>query len=142
PDLSCVTPLVALRRNTPGWFPFFSLRPSVETSTQPLGVGNPVHPIPGFRPQGRLRFSQVPRQPLCAFDVLSDSGRALMPSLHGILVLPPNATTRRASNSLKSFEALSHSFSTGCLRFVPPLLTTTQNSLPAVASFTGWDFTH
>ena len=29
-----------------------------------------------------------------------------------------------------TFEALSHGFSHGCLRFVPPSRATTQNSLP------------
>ena len=37
------------------------------------------------------------------------------------------------------FEAQSHGFGTGCLRFVPPSRTTTQNSLPGVTSVPGWD---
>ena len=42
------------------------------------------------------------------------------------------------------FEAQSHGFGTGCLRFVPPSRTTTQNSLPGVASFSrvGFQCTH
>jgi hypothetical protein len=35
------------------------------------------------------------------------------------------------------FEAQSHGFDAGCLRFVPPSLTTTQNSLPVVANLSG-----
>jgi hypothetical protein len=35
------------------------------------------------------------------------------------------------------FEAQSHGFDARCLRFVPPSLTTTQNSLPVVANLSG-----
>jgi hypothetical protein len=43
-----------------------------------------------------------------------------------------------------SFEAQSHGFDTGCLRFMPPSLATTQNSLPVVANLfrVGFQFTH
>ena len=85
-----------------------------------------------------LWFSQVPREPHCAFALLLDSAGASMPSLDGISVLPPNRQTRRASG-FSSFEAQSHSLSTRCLRFMPPSRTTMQNSLPVMASFSGWD---
>ena len=62
--------------------------------------------------------------------MLSDSGRASVPSLHGTSVLPPNYGTQRASTTTRDFGALSHGLSTGCLRFMPSSLTTTQNSLP------------
>ena len=77
-----------------------------------------------------LRRSQVPREPRCAFAVLSDSGRASVPSLHGTSVLPPRQQNEEGLDNHGAFGALSHGLSTGCLRFVPPLLTTTQNSLP------------
>jgi hypothetical protein len=41
-------------------------------------------------PQGRCRLSQVPREPLCASALLSDPGRASVPSLRGTSVLPPS----------------------------------------------------
>ena len=67
-----------------------------------------------------------------------------MPSLHGISVLPPPCDNGEGLRNLKYFGAQSHSFSTRCLRFVPSLLTTTQNSLPEVASFfrVGFQCTH
>ena len=77
-----------------------------------------------------LRLSQVPREPHCAFALLSDSGRALVPSLHGTLVLPPSHWDEEGLSDIAAFGALSHGLSTGCLRFVPPSLATTQNSLP------------
>ena len=54
----------------------------------------------------------------CAYAVLSDSGRALVPSLHGTSVLPPDYGTRRASTTRSISENLSHGLGTGCLRFV------------------------
>lgn len=51
-----------------------------------------------------LRLSQVPREPHCACAVLSDSGRALVPSLHGTSVLPPVNETGRASTTSKLSE--------------------------------------
>jgi hypothetical protein len=38
-----------------------------------------------------------------------------------------------------NFGAQSHGFGTGCLRFVPSSLMTTQDSLPGVANLSGWD---
>ena len=77
-----------------------------------------------------LRLSQVPSEPHCAFALLSDSGRALVPSLHGTLVLPPDNWDEEGLRHIAAFGALSHGLSTSCLRFVPPSLATTQNSLP------------
>ena len=51
-----------------------------------------------------LRLSQVPREPRCAFAVLSDSGRASVPSLRGTSVLPPDNETGRASTTMKLSE--------------------------------------
>jgi len=42
----------------------------------------------------------------------------------------PDAMTTKAPATWPYFEAQSHGFCTRCLRFVPPLLTTTQDSLP------------
>ena len=54
-----------------------------------------------LKPQGNFsglsRELPSPREPQCAYALLLDSAGALMPSLHGILVLPPNRQTRRAS---------------------------------------------
>ena len=96
-------------------------------------------PVAGVLSQGRFRFSQVPREPQCAFAMLSDPGRTSAPSHCGASVLPP-LTKRRRLRRLISFEAQLHGFSTRCLRFMPPSLTTMQNSLPGVASLSGWDF--
>jgi len=68
-----------------------------------------------------------------ACAVLSDPGRTSAPRHNGTPVLPPPLGQRRLQPHLY-FEAPSHGFGTGCLRFVPPLLTTTQNSLPGVAN--------
>jgi hypothetical protein len=46
----------------------------------------------------------------------------------------PRRSDYEGSSDNHYFEAQSHGFSTGCLRFVPPLLATTQNSLPGVAN--------
>jgi hypothetical protein len=53
------------------------------------------------------------------------------PSRYSGSMLPPRPRRRRLLRLRLSFEALSHGFCTRCLRFVPPLLTTTQDSLPA-----------
>ena len=76
----------------------FSLAVAGKSPRRRQGVVQPVSPS-RFRcsSQGRLRFSQVPREPHCAYALLLDSAGALMPSLRGISVLPPNRQTRRAS---------------------------------------------
>lgn len=43
----------------------------------------------------------------------------------------PRYSDDEGSSNICRFEALSHGFGICCLRFVPPLLTTTQGSLPA-----------
>jgi len=52
----------------------------------------------------------------------------------------PRLSNNEGSNDVVDFGAQSHGFGTGCLRFVPPLLTTTQDSLPGVANLSGWDY--
>lgn len=83
--------------------------------------------------QGRGRVSHVPKEPPRALAVLSDPGRISAPRLDGAPILSPLSEQRRLQPH-HYFEAQSHGFGTGCLRFVPPLLATTQNSLPGVAN--------
>jgi len=52
----------------------------------------------------------------------------------------PRLLNNEGSNEVINFGAQSHGFGTGCLRFVPPLLTTTQDSLPGVANLSGWEY--
>src|SRR5437867_910012 len=85
------------------------------------GVVHGVRPHSPMSRQGRCRTSHVPREPHCALVVLSDPGRTWAPSLLGALVLPPFLEQRRLQRCV-SFGALSHDFGTGCLRFMPPLL--------------------
>jgi hypothetical protein len=56
----------------------------------------------------------------------------------------PRVSDREGSSDDHYFEAQSHGFGTGCLRFVPPSLATTQNSLPGVANLSrvGLQCTH
>ena len=42
----------------------------------------------------------------------------------------PSHADQKGLDNIAAFGALSHGLGTGCLRFVPPLLATTQNSLP------------
>jgi hypothetical protein len=44
---------------------------------------------PGVWSQGRVWVSHVPREPQCAFALLSDPGRTSAPSLRGASVLLP-----------------------------------------------------
>src|SRR4030095_15922288 len=46
---------------------------------------------------------------------------------------------RGGATVVDSLEAQSQSLNTRCLRFMPPSQTTMQNSLPVMASFSGWD---
>ena len=50
-----------------------------------------------------------------------DPGRTSAPSLHGALARFPPVRRRELQPRHSCFEAHSHGFSTGCLRFVPPL---------------------
>jgi hypothetical protein len=56
----------------------------------------------------------------------------------------PRHSNNEGSNVAVNFGAQSHGFGTGCLRFVPPFLTTTQDSLPVVANLSrvGFQCTH
>ncbi len=60
-----------------------------------LGVVLSGSPVAGLLSQGRFRFSQVPREPHCAFALLSDPGRTSTPSHCGASVLPPLTKRRR-----------------------------------------------
>ena len=99
---------------------------------------SPAHPLPVFIPR---TFSVLPCSqgtPLCSCPALRPRPD-LGASLHGALMLPPPLEQRRLQRCV-SFGAQSHGFGTGCLRFVPSLLTTTQDSLPGVANLSGWDY--
>ena len=62
-------------------------------------------PIVGSCAHGRIRFSQVPREPQCIFALLSDPGRSSTPSHCGVSVLPTLGVTTLAPTS-NYFEAL------------------------------------
>ena len=66
---------------------------------------------------------------LSAFDIASDSGRTSIPCLYRNAGVAPTRTKINAPASY-AFEAQYHTFSSHCLRFMPPFLTTMQNSLP------------
>lgn len=74
------------------------------TTCTPGVLFSPVAPTSGHWSTRDLRLSQVPREPHCAFAVLSDSGRASVPSLHGTSVLSPTKRTRRTSTTLRLSE--------------------------------------
>ena len=87
-------------------------------------------------------FSVLPSSqgtPMCLCPALRPRPDQRTPRHCGVSVLPP-LTKRRRLRRLISFEAQLHGFSTRCLRFMPPSLATMQNSLPGVASLSGWDF--
>ena len=94
-----------------------------------LGRGQPGCPC---RPLGAEinGISHVPRKPQCACALLLDPGR-IVPTkpIQWVDVAPVTVTTKAPATG-PSFEAQSPGFGTRCLRFVPPLLTTTQDSLP------------
>ena len=94
--------------------PVFGLK---ETCGPPEFPGNPIVP---------LLCSQTPAEPWClAFTALRCC---------------PHQDDKEGLSDQITFGALSQSFSTRCLRFVPPLRATTQNSLPGVANLSGWEF--
>jgi hypothetical protein len=76
--------------------------------------------------------------PLCLCPVLRPRSDLHASPQRRLGTTPANLTTKAPTNI--TFGAQSHGFSTGCLRFVPSSRTTTQNSLPGVASLSGWDF--
>ena len=89
----------------------------------------------GFTPaglwsQGDLRCSQGPREPHYAFALLSDPGRTSAPRLFAALRCCPRELHDEGSSDKYPFETQSHGFGIHYLRFVPPFLTTTQDSLP------------
>ncbi len=97
------------------------------------------HPLPAFRPEdvlGSPKFPGNPSVPLLCSQTPAEPPCLAILRHFGVVPPPDNGEDL---SDLKSFEAQSHSFSTHCLRFVPSLLTTTQNSLPVVASLSGWD---
>jgi hypothetical protein len=75
-------------------------------------------------------ISQVPRAPYVHMPCSQTPAGPSSPRHYSESVLLPPAQRRRLLQRL-SFEALSHGLCTRCLRFVPPLLTTTQDALPA-----------
>ena len=113
-----------------------SLRSGVSLSWMPgapstsLGLGLPDGPCRrlGAEIDG---ISQVPREPQYAFALLLDPGRTGFTKPVRWVDIAPAAMTTKAPATWPYFEAESHGFCTRCLRFVPPLLTTTQDSLPA-----------
>jgi hypothetical protein len=94
-----------------------------------LGLGRPGGPC---RPLGAesTGSSPVPREPPCAYALLSDPGRIGPTTPLRWVEVAPAAMTTQAPATWPAFEAPSHGLCTRCLRFVPPLLTTTQDALP------------
>ena len=91
------------------------------------------HPLPsGALSQGRLRFSQVPCEPLVHLPCSQTPAGPPRQAIAAFRCCPRTARRRRPRR-LSTFEAQSHGFCTGCLRFVPSSRTTTQNSLPVVS---------
>jgi len=93
---------------------------------------NRCHPLaPVFCPKDTFGSPKFPANPSCICPALR-----LRPGLHARLMTafrcgPRTGRSRRPQRS-RTFEAQSHGFCTGCLRFVPPSQATTQNSLPVV----------
>ena len=90
--------------------------------------------LPGIWYQGRVRVSQVPREPHYTFALLSDPGRTSAPCLFAALRCCPRELHNEGSSNKYPFETQSHGFGIRCLRFVPPFRVTTQDSLPGVAN--------
>ena len=88
--------------------------------------------FPVFGPKDTFGSPKFPANPSCICPALR-----LRPGLHARLVSAcrccPRTEGRRRPRHGRTFEALSHGFCTGCLRFVPPSRVTTQNSLPGVS---------
>ena len=133
PGASCVTPFVALRRNTSGRFPAFARRRGeIATPTPGCCLTGLTLFLPVLCPKDAFGSPKFPANPSCICPVLR-----LRPGLHARLSrrfgVVPRTARRRRPQRLSSFEAQSHGFCTGCLRFVPSSRTTTQNSLPVVS---------
>jgi len=86
----------------------------------------------GALSQGRLRFSQVPCKPLVHLPCSQTPAGPPRQAIAAFQCCPRTARRRRPQRFI-TFEAQSHGFCTGCLRFVPSSWTTTQNSLPVVS---------
>jgi hypothetical protein len=94
---------------------------------------NRSHPLlPVFCPKDAFGSPKFPVNPSCIGPALR-----LRSGLHARLMTAfrygPRTARRRRPQRFSTFEAQSHGFCTGCLRFVPPSRTTTQNSLPVVS---------
>ena len=82
---------------------------------------------------GVHRISQLPEEPLpmpmpCSQTPVGPIITRLFPALWS--ARSPLTSTTKTPNKINYFVAQSHGLSIRCLRFVPPLLTTTQDSLP------------
>ena len=66
----------------------------------------------------------------CASALLSDPGPTSTPGISASRFCPHGCDDEDSGHNT-AFGVLSHGFCTRCLRFVPPSLTTTQDSLPA-----------
>jgi len=132
PGASCVTPFVALRRNTSGRFPTFARRRGEIAAPTPGCCSSGVTLFFRCLSQGRLRFSQVPCKPLVHLPCSQTPAGPPRQAIAAFRCCPRTARRRRPRR-LSTFEAQSHGFCTGCLRFVPSSRTTTQNSLPVVS---------
>jgi hypothetical protein len=95
-----------------------------------LGVINRFHPLPVFGPQGTCGSPKFPENPNVPMPCSWTPAEPWCLAFTAPRCCPPYSGTWRASTTSCDFGALLHGLSTGCLRFVPPLLTTTQNSLP------------
>jgi len=133
PGASCVTPFVALRRITSGRFPVFARRRGeIAAPTPGCCLTGLTLFSSGALSQGRLRFSQVPCKPLVHLPCSQTPAGPPRQAIAAFQCCPRTARRRRPQRFI-TFEAQSHGFCTGCLRFVPSSWTTTQNSLPVVS---------
>ena len=102
-----------------------SLRSGLSLSWMPgassasLGLGLPDCPCRRCRAEID-GISQVPRDPQCAFALLSDPDRIGPTKPVKWVDIAPVPMTTKAPATWPSFEAQSHGFCTRCLRFVPP----------------------
>jgi len=104
-----------------------------------LGVVARFHPLRSLVSRRPTALPSSQGTPVCLCSVLGlRPSLDAWPSRH--LGAAPRCEDKEALSDHKSFGAQSQSLSTRCLRFVPPARATTQNSLPGVASFPGWDF--
>jgi hypothetical protein len=95
-----------------------------------LELGKPVLPLPAVR---RWKLRDLPSSqstPMCICPALRPRpGHAHQ--ANKVIWCCPRCSDDEGPSDNHCFEAQSRSFCTRCLRFVPPLLTTTQDSLPA-----------